>query len=204
MLRAVKKAIRFFSLGLLAAGWLLSPLSVAAQVVIPPGPNPVLTKTMSPARPRIGEAARITITATNTGSANADNVVITDPLPDNIALLVVAASQGNIRVDHHIVTVYVGTLSPGQTVTVTNDVVILREFAADTPYTNCTGLTYRDGTARLACFPFGPAYTPVSVTTPPSFLPEAGSGVSPLAVVLLIAGLTCLWQARRLRRSSPA
>jgi len=108
-------------------------LTAAAQFG---GPNPVLSKTMSPSRPKVGQAARITITATNAGTANADNVVITDATPDNMALAGVAASQGAVVVSRGIVTVYVGTLTPGQTVTIASDVVITREFANDTPYTN--------------------------------------------------------------------
>ncbi|HLF28635.1 MAG TPA: DUF11 domain-containing protein [Anaerolineae bacterium] len=185
----------------LCAALLFGPvLTAAAQFG---GPDPVLTKTMLPQRPKIGEPARITIVATNRGNANAENVVITDPLPDNIALAGVSASQGNVEVAQRIITVRVGTLAPGQTVTVTNEVVILSEFASDTPYTNCTGLTYRDGTARLACFPVGPVFNPVSVTSPPRFLPNAGSVATALPLGLMVAGagVTCLLAARRLRRS---
>lgn len=189
--------LRRLGVSLVIAALFSQAMTAAAQIG---GPNLVLTKTMSPPRPHIGDAARITIAATNAGTANADNVVITDPLPDNIALAGVATTQGSVNVDHSVVTVYVGTLVPGQTVTVTNDVVVVREFASNTPYTNCTGLTYHDGTARLACFPFGPAYGPVSVTTPPSFLPEAGSGVPLAPIGLLSAGVLCLLAARRLRR----
>ena len=208
----MKRIYRLFHLSLIAAVLFIPALTVVAETrapdsevsqgVVPGGPNPVLTKSMSPQRPVVGQVAWITIVATNTGSANAENVVITDPLPDNIALLAVRSTQGAVQVSHHIVTVYVGTLAPGQTVTVTNDVVITREFANDTPYTNCTGLTYRDGTARLACFPFGPAFDPVSVTTPPRFLPEAGAGGSLLSRGLLVAGAACLLAAKRLRRVS--
>jgi uncharacterized repeat protein (TIGR01451 family) len=185
-------------MGLCLAACLLFglPLDAAAQFG---GPNPVLSKTMSPQRPRVGAAARITITATNAGTANAENVVITDPLPDNMALAGVATTQGTVNVTHHIITVYVGTLAPGQTVTVTNDVVVTREFANDTPFTNCTGLTYRDGTARLACFPLGPAFDPVSVTTPPSFLPEAGAADGLLPLGLMIAGAISLLASLSLR-----
>lgn len=162
--------------------------------------NPQLSKMMLPARPKIGEAAWIKIVATNVGSANAENVVITDPIPDNMALAGVSTTQGTVNVTHGIVTIYVGTMAPGQTVIVTNDVIVTREFANDIPYTNCTGLTFRDGTARLSCFPIGPAFTPVSVTTPPSYLPEAGASASFLSLAALIAGSSCLLIAQILRR----
>jgi len=196
----LKLILRPIGLSLIGAALLGQTLTVAAQVVVPGTPNPVLTKTMTPSRPKIGEPARITITATNAGPVNAENVVITDPLPDNIALGSVTTSQGSIQIEHHIITVYVGTLAAGQTVTVINDVVVIREFASNTPWTNCTGLTYRDGVARLACFPYGPAYQPVSVTTPPSFLPEAGTGTSLGWMGWLVAGIICLLIAHRLRR----
>ncbi len=195
----MKRVNWLFKFGLIVAVLFTAARGAAAQVVVPASPNPVLTKSMSPPRPVIGQVAWITIVATNVGSVSAENVVITDPLPDNIALLAVSTTQGQIQVNHHIVSVYVGTLAPGQTVTVINDVVITRQFANDTPYTNCTGLTFRDGTARLACFPFGPAFDPVSVTTPPRFLPDAGAGEPLVWVGLLSAGAACLLAARRLR-----
>ncbi len=187
---------RLLSVSLFASLLFGPTLTAAAQIG---GPNPVLTKSMSPQRPRVGQAARITIVATNAGSANAENVVITDPLPDNIALAGVSTTQGRAEVVHHIITVYVGTLAAGQTVTVTSDVVVTREFANDTPYTNCTGLTYRDGTARLACFPIGPAFNPVSVTSPPLFLPDAGSADARLPFGLIVAGVAGLLASIRLR-----
>ena len=193
----MKRLHRLLGVSLLAILLFGPTLTAAAQIG---GPNPVLTKSMSPQRPRVGQAARITVVATNAGSANAENVVITDPLPDNIALAGVSATQGRVEVVHHIITVYVGTLAAGQSVTVTSDVVVTREFANDTPYTNCTGLTYRDGTARLACFPLGPAFDPVSVTSPPRFLPEAGSANAWLPFGLIAAGAACLLASmRRLR-----
>ncbi len=182
---------------LLVAALSFAPtLTAAAQFG---GPNPVLSKTMSPSRPNVGQAARITITATNAGTANADNVVITDATPDNMALAGVNASQGSVVVSRGIVTVYVGTLAPGQTVTVVSDVVITRAFANDTPYTNCAGLTFRDGTARLACFPFGPAFGPVSVASPPQFLPDAGASGGSLPLGLILVGCASLLAGLRLR-----
>jgi uncharacterized repeat protein (TIGR01451 family) len=181
----------------------LAPAVEAAglsQVVIPGAPNPVLTKSMSPSPPIVGQAARISVVATNAGPVEAQNVVITDPLPDNIALVAVSSTQGNITVQHQIITVYVGTLPPGQSVTVTSDVVVVGEFARNTPYTNCAGLTFRDGTVRMACFPLGPAYSPVSVASPPPFLPEAGAEAWPAPIGLFVAGLACLLAAHHLRR----
>jgi uncharacterized repeat protein (TIGR01451 family) len=198
---AMRRMGKWVCLGLVGLALFAPALSAVAQVVIPEGPNPVLSKMMKPARPRIGELAWIVITARNAGSANADNVIITDPIPDNMVLRAVYTTQGAIQVNQRIVTIYAGTLAPGQTMTVTNDVVLTREFAADTPYTNCTGLTYRDGTARLACFPYGPAFNPVSVTTPPSFLPDAGADTLSLSLRLFLAGAACLFAARRLRRT---
>ena len=196
----LKPVVRRIGLSLVVVALVCQAPPAMAQVVTPATPNPILTKVMSPQRPVIGQPARITISAFNAGPVNAENVVITDPLPDNIALLAVSATQGSINVEHHIVTVYVGTLAAGQTVTVTHDVVILREFASDTPWTNCTGLTYLNGTARLACFPLGPAFGPVSVTTPPPFLPEAGAAEPSAPIGPLAAGIACLLLARRLRR----
>lgn len=191
----VTRVIRFIYIGVMG----LMLLGLSTQVVVAAGPDPQLTKTMSPKRPRVGDPARITITATNVGTANADNVVITDPLPDNMSFVGVATTQGTAQFVHSVITVYVGTLAPGQSVTVTNDVVITSEFADDTPFTNCTGLTFHEGTARLACFPVGPAFNPVSVSSPPLLLPVAGDGVEYSAMGLMIIGTICLLVAYILR-----
>src|SRR3972149_6680700 len=92
----LKSILRRVGLSLVGAALLGQTLTVAAQVVVPGTPNPVLTKTMTPPRPKMGEPARIVITATNAGPVNAENVVITDPLPDNIALNSVTTTQGSI------------------------------------------------------------------------------------------------------------
>jgi hypothetical protein len=156
---------------------------------------------MTPSPPAVGKPARITITATNAGTANADNVVITDPVPDTWRWLGSRRRRARRR-SRGIVTVYIGTIAPGQTVTVISDVIITRAFANDTPYTNCTGLTFHDGTARLACFPFGPAFGPVSIASPPRFLPDAGApgGWLPLSLILIGSASLLVGLRLRLRR----
>jgi uncharacterized repeat protein (TIGR01451 family) len=118
-----------------------------------PGPNPQLTITASPFPFVINQNARITMVAYNIGNANADNVVITNGVPNNMGVIGVSSSQGGGSVYNSIATVWIGTLAPGQSVTVYLDVYVVKLKSSDAPFNDCAGLTFHDGTARLSCLP---------------------------------------------------
>ena len=184
----------------------------------PAAPNPILNITVSPFPLLINEGARITITATNAGPDNADNVVITDGVPNNMAIAGASSSQGGVTNYNSTITVHVGTLAPGQTVTVYIDVVVVKANASDAPFYNCAGLTYLNGVARLSCVPSQPAVFRTSRTSirtlppngarpisdpnrPPEFLPVAGSSLSDLSPILFVLG-TAAWLMLCQRRRS--
>lgn len=134
--------------------------------------KPVLTIAADPWPLVITQGARITLTATNPSPENADNVTVTAGVPNNMELLNVTTTQGQINVYNMAVSVYAGTLAPGQTMSVYLDVVIVAAYPSDAPFNLCSGLTFSNGTARLSCLPNQPAGTRPG--RPPATLPPAG------------------------------
>jgi len=176
-----------------------SPLQVA---------SPVLTIAAAPWPLVINQGARLTVTASNPSPENADNVVITAGVPNNMALSNVSATQGEINVFNSAVTVRVGTLGAGQTVQVLLDVVVVAAYPTDAPFNLCAGLTFAGGTARLSCLPNQPAGStpgrpPVTLSPngqrpiydpnrPPTYLPVSGAPIDLLAPIALLAGTVSL------------
>lgn len=202
---------------LIAATLCLALIALPAQALQLPGPNPELSITASPFPMVINQVARITLSATNVGTLNADNVVVTDGVPNNLYILSVYTSQGSYSVYNSAVTILVGTIVPGQTVTMYIDVVPVKATASDTPFNNCAGLTFFNGTARLSCLPNQPAVStayPASQATlapngarpiddpnrPPVFLPVAGGTPIDMSGFVLILGAASLLAAKAIAR----
>lgn len=180
-------------------------------------PNPVLTIAAAPWPLVVNQGARITVTASNAGPDNADNVTITAGIPNNMGLSNVSATQGQVAVSNMSVTVYAGTLAPGQTMYVYLDVVVVSTYPSDAPFNLCAGLTYANGTARLSCLPnqtaLGPGHHP-SATLPPNgsrpiydpnrppvYLPISGAPIHLLGLIVLLGGsvLLAIGLRRRIR-----
>ena len=192
-----------------------TPLSAMAQ--FNNVPNPVLEITASPFPMVVNEGARITIIATNVGPVNADNVVINDGVPNNLWVIGLATTQGNYSMFNSNVEFHIGTLAPNQVVTATIDVSVVRDSPSDTPFNNCAGLTYLNGTARLSCLPTQPAVSspprnpvaplppngarPISNPyRPPVFLPVAGGSPIDTSSILLVLGTASLLAAKLIKR----
>ncbi|MBM3120549.1 MAG: sortase, partial [Chloroflexi bacterium] len=88
--------------------------------------DPAVTKTGDPATAVVGDIVTFTVVVTNAGTANADNVVLTDPVPAflNIVNVAVAPLGPTPSIVGNTITVPFGTLTPGQTFTVTITTVV--------------------------------------------------------------------------------
>jgi hypothetical protein len=165
--------------------------------------KPVLTIAAAPWPLVVNQSTRITITASNPSGENADNVTITAGVPNNMALTNVTTTQGQINVYNMAVSVYAGTLAPGQTMYVYLDVVVVAAYPSDAPYNLCASLTYLNGTARLSCLPNQPAnqsgrpagslppngQRPISdPNRPPVYLPVSGAPLDLLGPLALMSG----------------
>ena len=176
------------------------PVSARPQSVA----NPVLTIAAAPWPLVINQGARITLTATNPSGENADNLIVSAGVPNNMALANVTATQGQINVYNMAVTVHAGTLAPGQTIYVYLDVVVVAAYPSDAPFNLCGGLTFINGTARLSCLPNQPASSHPSRPSatlppngqrpiydpnrPPTYLPVSGAPIDPFGPIALIGG----------------
>ncbi len=81
--------------------------------------DPALSKLGSPLNVTIGEAVTWTIVATNTGGTALDNVVVHDSVPAQFDITDASATQGTVDVNGQSITANLGTLQPGQSVTIT-------------------------------------------------------------------------------------
>lgn len=170
--------------------------------------NPQLTVAAAPWPLVVNQGARITATASNPSGENADNVVVTVGVPNNMYLANVTTTQGQINVYNMAATVYAGTLAPGQTMYVYVDIVIVASYASDAPFNLCAGLTFTNGTARLSCLPNQPASTRPGVVPatlppngqrpiydpnrPPVYLPISGNPIGPLNPIDLLGPISVL------------
>jgi uncharacterized repeat protein (TIGR01451 family) len=170
--------------------------------------NPVLTIAAAPWPLVINQGARITVTASNPSGENADNVTVTAGVPNNMALSNVSATQGQVNVFNMGVTVFAGTLAPGQTMYVYLDVVVVAAYPSDAPFNLCAGLTFTNGTARLSCLPNQPASSspgrpPATLppngqrpiydpNRPPVYLPVSGQPIDLLGPIVLLGGFASL------------
>ncbi len=81
--------------------------------------NLILTKTASPETLLLGQNITYTITVTNAGAFPATQVVMTDPLPTSQVSFVSATSSQGTCTGTGPVTCSIGTMAPGQVVTIT-------------------------------------------------------------------------------------
>jgi hypothetical protein len=179
------------------------------------GPNPVLTITASPFPLVVNQLARVTIVATDAGLTALDNVTITSGVPNNMSIEAVTTSQGEVAVYNSAITIHVGHLDPGGSVTVYVDVTVVASYPTDAPFNVCAGLTFTNGVARLSCLPNQVAAPPGSrpigtlppngqrpiddPNRPPVFLPVSGAPIDPAALLLVLSGLSFVALSRRKR-----
>lgn len=80
--------------------------------------NPVLSKSVSPAEARIGDMVDFSLIVINQGNETADDVVVTDPLPDFLDVVDAASDKGSVAVDGRTVTVTIGSVAPGEMISI--------------------------------------------------------------------------------------
>ena len=129
-----------------------------------------------------GTAATYTIVVTNNGPGAATNVVVTDPLPDGVALTSASSTQGTCS-GTTTVTCTIGTLTDGATATITLD-VILPQNAGDV--TNTASVTASEDD------PDGgndSASAAIAVASPAAIPAVSPLGLALLAIALAAAAL---------------
>lgn len=147
----------------------------------------------------------------NRGSLPAENVVVNDTLPVYLDILGVSADRGAVAVSGHTVTVKIGTVEPGEIITIRirtrinelapaplvgfNTAVLTTSSASDNPGNNVAIAEFR---VVLVDLPLPPV--PVPPQLPRTAEPADRSGptlpLALLAVILLAAGLALRRRAR--------
>ncbi len=118
--------------------------------------SPGVTKGVSPSSAAIGGLFTFTVRVLNTGNAPANNVTLSDSFAAYPYLDVynLVTSQGSTNVSGRVATVTIGTLLPGQTVTVTITVYVNSTATSTTYPCNTASITYTGGSrvSNTTCF----------------------------------------------------
>lgn len=167
------------------------------QTVITPTPapriaDPIVYKTGEPGCCSPGDPVTYTIVVTNEGTADATNVVISDTLPAELGLDDVTTSKGTVTIDGNHFEVIIGTVAPGEIVTI----VVHAHVAVDSPVDIIiinTAFMYSDQRDGQSSFettirPIGMCETPgiLPPTGSPAPEPEGGTSLWLLAAGLLV------------------
>ena len=118
--------------------------------------DPLITKAASPSEARTGDEIVFTLTVTNRGNVPAENVVVTDPVPDFCDILDVSASRGDVAVGGNTVVVTLGAVAPDEVITIlvrtrvneraqppggVNTVTLTSSSSSDDPSNNTSSVT---------------------------------------------------------------
>lgn len=114
-------------------------------------PDPVIGVRADRDQISAGDLVRFTIEVTNRGNLAATQAVIEDQLPRYLNVVTVETTLGIPSVWDNLVSVRVGRIAPGQTVTVTIDCIAGAETEAGKVIENCAELSYAEGEARTRC-----------------------------------------------------
>ncbi|HEY1016541.1 MAG TPA: isopeptide-forming domain-containing fimbrial protein [Herpetosiphonaceae bacterium] len=171
-----------FGLLCLLAGWGGSWGVAYGQTA---GPTPtgtpptgvLATKSVSTNNPNPGQQFTFTIQVANNQGVEQPDVVIEDQIADILEIVSVTSTKGTVTVNGQNVRVDVGTLQPGETVTVTITVRVRQTVPNGTTTVNV---------ARVTMPPPGPAGTPGPGT--PSVPPIVTTASNPVAIAVGTAG----------------
>ncbi len=90
------------------------PTATPVPTTDPHHPQLAILKSVSPSQVQVGERATFTLHVTNLGDAPATDVVITDEVPQQLEIVDLKSSKGDIIAQGQRVTAYPRTLDPGE------------------------------------------------------------------------------------------
>jgi LPXTG-site transpeptidase (sortase) family protein len=130
--------------------------------------DPLLTKASDISQAAIGDSVTYTITVTNNGNEDAEDVTVTDTLPSNLQLDSANSTKGTTTLTPpRTVTVDIGTIAPGEIITIKIDATIIS--GSPSTITNTAHLT----TSTTTDNPLNNTGS-TSITIPTSLLPQTG------------------------------
>ncbi|NCC36125.1 MAG: DUF11 domain-containing protein, partial [Chloroflexia bacterium] len=159
--------------------------------------DPAVTKSVEPPVATVGSQVVYTILVTNRGGLQAVDVVVEDVLPNFVTPVEVVASRGEVTVDGQRVRVVIGTLDPGETVTIT----VTATVTAMVSPPNNTNLAVVSSTSPDGDPNNNEASVELVVVEVPATLPETGAASSAFAPLLaLILGFALITASFLVRR----
>jgi len=164
-------------------------------------PSPTVAVSVSPSEGRVGDTFKFTAKLTNPGAAPASNAFLSDSFPTNISISSATTTKGTVSKSDYSLTVSLGSLMPGEVITVTVNARVNSATTTQT-LTNVFTLTY-DGTktktgsttykVNASGLP-GTGEMPLDVATPP-----VDWSLIFLAAAAVLAAVFTLWYGFSLR-----
>ncbi len=111
--------------------------------------DPVIVKLVDPQLALPGETVVYTITVTNKGTLAAQNVVVTDTVPAVLQLLSTSTTQGTVTTSGNTATFNVGTVAPGQVITLIIKAKIRPDAPTPSDVTNTATMGDKSASALL-------------------------------------------------------
>jgi len=144
--------------------------------------DPAVTKTSNPSTAQVGDMVTFTLVVRNVGTADADNVVLTDPIPPflDVSNVTVAPPGPSVGLVGNTVTVNFGTLAPAEAYTVTITTIV-NSLGAPPGGTNTASVSTTSGDADPANSASSALVTIVVV----SELPAPATGFAPDRTTIL-------------------
>ncbi|HMA33026.1 MAG TPA: DUF11 domain-containing protein [Chloroflexia bacterium] len=176
-----------------------TPTPAPTETPSPVGrPDLTIHKTVEPPRAPGGTLVTFTIVVTNRGTADATEVVVDDNVPGQLIVQSASTTKGTAAIDGNHVTVAIGTMAPGEVVTITITAVVRPGTPAGMKIVNHASVHSSAG-------PGPEDFTEVDALQTP--LPKSGGDETGLAwgvvvgALLALIGAAFAWQTRRARVS---
>ncbi len=167
--------------------------------------DPAIVKLVDPSLALPGENVTFSIVVTNNGTAAANSVVVTDPLPANLVVVSANTPQGTYVVSGNTVTFTIGTVTVGQHLTLIIVAKLDPRVAPPTTILNMAYLDYSGGMRRIgtASLRVTTGNLPATGEHPADTLNNVPNSISDGLVLMLTIGLVSsiiLYRRMRLAR----
>jgi uncharacterized repeat protein (TIGR01451 family) len=166
--------------------------------------DPAITKSSSVSDAKIGDEITFTIRVTNSGPNTADDVVVTDPIPDYLDVIEATTTRGDVSSSGRTVIVTIGKVPAGDEVTIRirvrvneraeppggrNSVSLTTSSPGDDPSNNSSEVSFNIIGPATPTAVLGLVATPTAEPVVPAVLPITGAADDTSSRVSLLATL---------------
>jgi len=104
--------------------------------------DPAVLKSVSPSQAFVGQTVTFTLTVTNDGNTPVTSVVITDPISSFLDIVQLTSTKGTTAINGHSAVFNIGTVNPGEVITLTIVTRVNNTAVATTDIVNVATLTH--------------------------------------------------------------